>query len=306
MDFSLAPVTIQQIIVFLRVTECGGFAKASGYLNMTQSAVSKSVARLERDLGITLFIRTTREIHLTKAGRLLYDEWNDEIKALHNSYIKAASIQNQEDKKLHIGIMNTARPELYLWEIKEEFAKSHPEIKLSFASAYMTDLEEDLLEGRYDLIMVPDFEHYVLEDLGLCWKWAACSHANVMMTRTHPLAKHTTLKMADILYENFAALEQKQRQTHREDLEERMAPYHVKPAIVPGYRNAYEIKYLFRKQENALLFIDEYFDCPDNPDLVKIPVVDQMNGVICAWNPNNLKPQIQKFIDELRPTRSRE
>lgn len=305
MDFSLAPVTIQQIIVFLRVAEYGGFAKASGYLNMTQSAVSKSIARLERDLGITLFLRTTREIHLTEAGQLLYSEWNDEIKALHNSYIKAASIQNQEDKKLRIGIMNTARPELYLWEIEEEFAKFHPDIKLDLASAYMTDLEEDLIEGRYDLIMVPDFERYVLEDLGLSWKWAACSHANVMMNRTHPLAKRASLKMADILYENFATLEQKQRQTHREDLEERMAPYHVKPTIVPGYRNAYEIKYLFRKQENALLFIDEYFDCPNNPDLVKIPVTDQMNGVICAWNPNNLKPQVQKFIDVLRPTRSR-
>ncbi len=305
MDFTLAPVTIQQIIVFLRVAEYGGFAKASGCLNMTQSAVSKSIARLERDLGITLFVRTTREIHLTKAGQLLYNEWRDEIKALHSSYIKAASIQNQEDRVLYIGIMNTARPELYLWEIEEEFAKHYPDIKLNHASAYMTDLEEDLLEGRYDLIMVPDFEHYVIENMGLCWKWAACSHANVIMNRTHPLAKYASLQMADILYENFATLEQKQRQTHREDLAERMAPYHVTPAIVPGYRNAYEIKYLFRKQENALLFIDEYFDCPDNPELVKIPVTDQMNGVICAWNPNNLRPQVQKFIDVLRPTRSR-
>ncbi|MCD8217499.1 MAG: LysR family transcriptional regulator [Clostridiales bacterium] len=305
MDFSLAPITIQQIIVFLRVAEYGGFAKASGYLNMTQSAVSKSIARLERDLGITLFQRTTREIHLTEAGQILYEEWREQIRELHNSYIKAASIQNQEYKQLRIGILNTARPELYLWEIEETFSKRYPDIKLDLASAYMTDLEEDLAAGNYDLIMIPDFERYIIESMGLCWKWAACSHANVMMNRSHPLASHPTLKMTDLLYESFATLEQRQRPTHREDLEERMAPYHVKPTIVPGYRNAYEIKYLFRKQENAILFIDEYFDCPDNPDLVKIPVVDQMNGIICAWNPNNQKPQLQKFIKVLRPARTK-
>ena len=45
-----------------------------------------------------------------------------------------------------------------------------------------------------------------------------------------------------------------------------------------------------------------YFDCPENPSLVKVPVTDQINGIICAWNPNNLKPQVQKFVEQLRPS----
>ena len=50
MDFSLAGISIQQIIVFLCVAEYEGFAKASDYLHMTQSAVSKSVAKMEKEL----------------------------------------------------------------------------------------------------------------------------------------------------------------------------------------------------------------------------------------------------------------
>ncbi|MCC8152338.1 MAG: LysR family transcriptional regulator substrate-binding protein, partial [Lachnospiraceae bacterium] len=228
-------------------------------------------------------------------------EWNDVIHALHNSYIRASSIQSREQQQLRIGILNTARPELYLWKIEEHFVKTYPDIKLIYGSTYMTDLEEELAKGNYDLIMIPDFERFIVESMNFCWKWAACSHANVIMSKSHPLAKHSSLKMADILYESFATLEKRDRQTHREDLEGRMAPYHVKPPIVPGYQNAYEIKYLFRKQENAMIFIDEYFDCPDSPDLVKIPVVDEKNGIICAWNPYNQKPQVQKFIEVLRP-----
>ena len=197
--------------------------------------------------------------------------------------------------------MNTARPELYFWEIEKQFHEACPEIELDLASDYMTDLEDDLVLGKYDLIMVPDFERFTLDDLGLCWKWAACSYAEVIMSSSHPLAGRKSLKTTDILYENFATLEQKQRQTHLEDLAERLEKYHVKPNLVPGYRNAYEIKYLFRNQEKALLLADAYFDCPENANLVRIPVTDQINGIICAWNPNNMKPQIQKFIDHLRP-----
>ena len=35
---------------------------------------------------------------------------------------------------------------------------------------------------------------------------------------------------------------------------------------------------------------------------VQIPLVDQKNGIICAWNPNNQKESLQKFIRMLRPT----
>lgn len=301
MDSFLASITIQQIIVFLNVVEHGGFAKASNYLNMTQSAVSKSIAKLEKELGIVLFRRTTREIHLTAAGQILYNDWKPQVRAIHDSYIKAVSVQNEGYKILRIGILNTARPDLYFWNIEERFEKKYPDIKMKLASAYMTDLEDELLAGNFDLIMVPDFERFVLDDMGLCWKWAACSNAMVIMSVNHPLSKRTSLKTVDILYENFATLAQKKRQTHLEDLAERLAPYHVKPRVISGYRNAYEIKYLFRKTEDALLLADAYFDCPDNPDLVKIPVTDQINGIICAWNPNNLKPQVQMFIDLLRP-----
>ena len=48
MDFSLANISIQQILVFLQVAEQGGFAKASAYLNMTQSAVSHQLRILKQ------------------------------------------------------------------------------------------------------------------------------------------------------------------------------------------------------------------------------------------------------------------
>lgn len=303
MDFSLAAITIQQIIVFLCVVEYEGFAKASNYLHMTQSAVSKSVAKLEKELGIVLFERTTREIHLTEAGKVLYQDWRIQVREMHDTYVKAASLQKKEHSVLRVGLLNTARPERYFWNIEECFKKKYPEIELELASEYMIDLEDKLVEGQYDIVMVPDFERFALERRGMQWKWAACSNACVLMSDSHPLAKKSSLQTFDILYEDFVTLEHGTKGSHERDLEERFAPYHVKPKVVSHYKNAYEIKYLFRSGSSALILTDAYFDHPDTPGIIRLPVKDQVNGIICAWNPNNQKDSLQKFVRMLRPER---
>ncbi len=302
MDFSLAGISSPQIIVFLCVAEYEGFAKASDYLHMTQSAVSKSVAKMEKELGIELFQRTTREIHLTEAGRILYHDWKEQVRAMHDSYIRAASLYAEEEAVLQIGLLNTARPERYFWNLEERFKKEYPGIQLELSSEYMTDLENKLLEGKYDAIMVPDFERFALERKGLVWKWAACSNAQIMMSENHPLAKKSSLTMGDIIYEEFVTLEHGKKGSHQEDLEERFQPYHVEPKIRSRYKNAYEIQYLFRKDNSVILMVDDYFAFPTRNDIVQIPLVDQKNGIICAWNPNNQKESLQKFIRMLRPT----
>jgi DNA-binding transcriptional LysR family regulator len=64
---------LKGITPFVYAAEAGSFALAAERLNVTSSAVSKSVARLEARLGVTLFARTTRRLALTDAGRAYYE-----------------------------------------------------------------------------------------------------------------------------------------------------------------------------------------------------------------------------------------
>jgi hypothetical protein len=70
MDFSLAGISIQQIIVFLCVAEYEGFAKASDYLHMTQSAVSKSIAKIQpiRSPGASVLEAVPRGVYNEKGN----------------------------------------------------------------------------------------------------------------------------------------------------------------------------------------------------------------------------------------------
>ena len=77
--------------VFVRVVERGGFSSASRDFNMTPSAVSKLVGRLEDRLGTRLFNRSTRKLHLTSEGQRFYERALDIIAYLNDAEQEAAT-----------------------------------------------------------------------------------------------------------------------------------------------------------------------------------------------------------------------
>ena len=67
-DYTLTPITLQQIQIFLCAARIQNFTHAAAELNMTQPGVSKSIATLESILGFSLFEKSGRHVTLTKEG----------------------------------------------------------------------------------------------------------------------------------------------------------------------------------------------------------------------------------------------
>lgn len=59
--------------MFVRAVEVGSFSKAAIATNTKTSTVSRAIASLEEDLGVSLFHRTTRRAHLTEPGATFYE-----------------------------------------------------------------------------------------------------------------------------------------------------------------------------------------------------------------------------------------
>ncbi len=67
--------TLDQLQVFLTVVEKGSFSAASRALNRTQSVISYTIANLETQLGVALFVRSgTRRPQLTEAGKSVLED----------------------------------------------------------------------------------------------------------------------------------------------------------------------------------------------------------------------------------------
>jgi DNA-binding transcriptional LysR family regulator len=78
--------SIRGIVNFLQTAESGTFTAASKVLGISAVAVGKNVAALEQDLGVRLFQRTTRQLHLTDEGQLLVDQCKLPMRDLEFAY----------------------------------------------------------------------------------------------------------------------------------------------------------------------------------------------------------------------------
>jgi DNA-binding transcriptional LysR family regulator len=66
------PVNLNRLAYFAAVVEAGSFTRAAEQLGVTKALVSQHVARLEKEVGVTLLLRTTRKVVATEAGRALH------------------------------------------------------------------------------------------------------------------------------------------------------------------------------------------------------------------------------------------
>ena len=74
MSINLPVTLLTEMVVFVKVVEAGSFSAAARQLGSSPSAVSRSIARLEKALAIRLLQRTTRKLRLSDAGEEDYSE----------------------------------------------------------------------------------------------------------------------------------------------------------------------------------------------------------------------------------------
>ncbi len=116
--------------VFNKVAETLSFTKAGRLLGMTRSAVSKRIARLEKDLAVVLVNRTPRSISLTDAGRNFYRHSQEIDNALRQAKESVRGTHSTPSGKLSF-TMPTSLGSALMPALMREFNRDWPEIELS-------------------------------------------------------------------------------------------------------------------------------------------------------------------------------
>lgn len=138
----------QGLNAFVRSVEAGSFSGGARILGTTPSAISRSIARLERRLEVRLFQRSTRSLTLTDEGQAYFDRVAPLMRDLETAEEALRSGVSVEGT-LRV-TMPTVLGNALMDEIVEGFLPHHPDLKLQ---ASITDRHVDVIAERFDVAL---------------------------------------------------------------------------------------------------------------------------------------------------------
>jgi DNA-binding transcriptional LysR family regulator len=163
---------------FVTVADVGGVTRAAGYLNLTQSAVSMQIKRLEESLGLSLFLRAARKLALSPEGEQLLSygrrmlALNDEALAL----LTSASCEGEIRLGVPHDVVYPAIP-----GILKRMAQAYPRVRVNLVSSFTLIMKQDFARGGFDVMLTteetPDPGAEVLSSRGLVWVGAEDGNA---------------------------------------------------------------------------------------------------------------------------------
>lgn len=122
-------MNLNDLVIFVAVIEAGSITAAADRLDLPKSSVSRTLTRLENDLGVRLLQRTTRSLHLTDAGRQFHDRVAHHLSELNEARDALASWQ--KSPRGHIRV--TMPVELgirFMGNVVAEFMRLHPQVSV--------------------------------------------------------------------------------------------------------------------------------------------------------------------------------
>lgn len=155
---------------FLAVADAGGVTRAASFLNLTQSAVSMQIKRLEENLNLTLLDRQGRGVVLTAAGEQLLAyarrivDLNDEVYGkLTNTVWEGEIVLGVPHDIIYPAIPN----------VMKAMQRDFPRVKVQLHSSYSSDLKDRFARGEVDVILTtetkPDGAADILMNVPLRW-----------------------------------------------------------------------------------------------------------------------------------------
>lgn len=192
---------VDQLRYFLRVAERGNFTRAAEELNISQPALSRSIQKLEEELGQPVFERKTRSVALTDAGTLLQSRAQQILALIEDT--KAEISDDGRSGQIRIGAIPTIAP-FFLPNLLRQFSTEFPAASIIVQEDTTDHLLKRCTQGEIDLAIlalpVPakylEVEELFQEELLL------------VLPPDHPLVNKPQIRLNDIKALPFVLLDE--------------------------------------------------------------------------------------------------
>lgn len=209
-------------LAFVETVDRGSFTKAADSLHYAQSSVSKMIADLEKEWGVTLLQRNKKGVCLTSEGQQILPYARNLIGDFEKMQEKIDEIHDVESGIVRIGTFSSVAIN-WLPDIFSRFQEDYPGIDYEILLGDYAEIERWIQEGHIDcgFLSLPthkDFDTILLKN----------DEYKAVLPPDHPLAKKELLDYADLNDEPFLLLEHGGKTEVSELLEQNQAHPHVR------------------------------------------------------------------------------
>jgi DNA-binding transcriptional LysR family regulator len=290
--------TLRQLEYFVAVGEAGSIAKAAKQVNVSAPSISASIAQLEAEFGVQLFVRKhSHRLSLTAGGRIFLREATrllSEAEALHDV---ADDLAEHVRGPLAIGCLLTFA-QIVLPALRKKFEELYPDVRVRQFERDQSQLLEMLQRGEIDAALTYDLE--VSQDLA--FEPLIVLPAYVMLPADHPFATRASVIAEDLVAEPMILLDLPhsreyflsafQKKGLRPKITERTTDIAVMRSMVA---NGFGYGIANMRPLNAL--------SPDGKRLAFIPLGDDLRALtmgVVIPNAEHRTRAVQAFIDHCR------
>ncbi len=145
----MVKMELLQLKYFLTVARCEHVTEAAGKLHVTQSSLSKTIQRLEDDLGVPLFDRIGRKLRLNDFGRTFLQRTEKALFELEQGKREIADLSNPDQGTLQLAVTTAST----LPGILREFRKNKPDIQFHVQMVSLENMSRLLHRGEVDFCL---------------------------------------------------------------------------------------------------------------------------------------------------------
>jgi DNA-binding transcriptional LysR family regulator len=290
LDYQGPTPELRQLRYFVAVANELNFTRAARRLHLVQQALSSAVGQLESQLGVKLFVRTTRRVELTEAGRALLPHARAALAAANDAVIAIADVAAGRSGRLGVGLAATAGFGLTP-ELLRRYGQRYPDVELDVRHFDFSDPRGGLADGGTDVAIVrPPFSGsglYMVE-LDREPRYAVFGSA-------HPLARQAEVAFDQLLDEPWVHTD-----TDRVWWDFwRVADRRTRPSPVgPFCTNFDELFEAARSLRGTGLVPESIALAQPWPGLCFVPVRDlPLSSVVVAWREGDERATVTNFVD---------
>jgi DNA-binding transcriptional LysR family regulator len=281
---------------FIAVAEELNFSRAAERLKISQPPLSQQIQRLEKELGVKLFIRTKRKVELTEAGAAFLQEANRTLAQMKTAITIAQRAGRGEIGKLVVGFVGSSAYGFLPTAIRT-FRERFPDIELTLKELTTVEQVEALSKDQIDIgflrppIFREDLEQEPVQKEPFL----------VAISEKHPLAAHPSISPQDLSHEPFILVPHSLAPGFYDQMMEICAPAGFRPQMVQEAIQFHVIVSLVAAGL-GIAFVPASIRTFQRADVVYRPLeqVTIQAEIMAVWRRKGASPVLSSFMEVVR------